>query len=67
MGSLFKCNAPINFKGDTLLHYACFKKNTELIKYLKQKPDFLCAVKNKANQKPLDLAKGDEEIKKLLS
>jgi hypothetical protein len=49
MGPLFKCNAPINFKGDTILHYACYQGNIKLICYLKSKPDFLCAVRNKVN------------------
>ena len=27
-------NKRINFRGDTLLHYACVKNNIELVKYL---------------------------------
>lgn len=27
-------NAPLNFRGDTLLHYACARNNVELVKYL---------------------------------
>jgi hypothetical protein len=49
MGPLFKSNTIINFKGDTMLHYACFKKNKKLIQYLRTKPDFLRTVRNKVN------------------
>lgn len=62
MGPLFKINTVINFKGDTLLHYACYKKNIHLIRYLRKKGDFLRTVRNKVNETPLDLAGGDVEV-----
>lgn len=62
MGPLFKSNTIINFKGDTILHYACYKKNYRLIQYLKTKPDFLRTVRNKVNETPLDLAAKDPII-----
>lgn len=63
MGPLFKSNTVINFKGDTLLHYACYKKNLELIRYLRSKPDFLRTVRNKVNETPLDLADRSPEVR----
>ena len=38
MGGNFNSNSPLNFRGDTLLHYACAKDNQELIKYLFERP-----------------------------
>lgn len=31
MGECFNINSPINFKGDTLLHYACAKGDHQLV------------------------------------
>lgn len=67
MGPLFKCNTPINFKGDTIVHYAFYKKDAVLIKYLKNRSDFLCTVRNLVSESPLDLAKNDKEILALIS
>ena len=61
MGPLFKANMAINFKGDTLLHYACFKKNHKLIKYLKDRPDFFSTLHNKVGETPRDLIKDDKK------
>lgn len=65
LGPLFKANTPINFKGDTLLHYACFKGNKTLIKYLKKRPDYLCTIKNKVGETPRNLT-NDETVIKLI-
>ena len=66
MGQNFNCNAPINFRGDTLLHYACAKNNQRLVEYLIQLPDQMKSIKNKLQQKPVDLSENDR-IKELCS
>lgn len=41
----------LNFRGDTIMHYACTKNNIELIQFLKDKgADF--SIKNYSNQTP---------------
>ena len=59
-------NAPLNFRGDTLLHYACAKNNVALVKYLLDKKEILLTVKNKLKQKPMDMTK-NEDIRRLCS
>jgi ankyrin repeat protein len=62
MGSIFNCNAALNFKGDTLLHYACARKNYSLVRYLTNRSDVICSVRNIMDETPLDLIEGDDEI-----
>lgn len=64
MGQNFNCNAPINFRGDTLLHYAAAKDNLKLVEYLVRKPEQMKSLKNKLEQTPKDLCK-DPQIKSL--
>lgn len=52
----------INFRGDTLLHYACAKNNKKLVDYIMKKNPQLSHVRNNLNQKASDLLK-DETIK----
>jgi ankyrin repeat protein len=61
MGTSFNPNAPINFRSDTILHYACAKNNKELVNFLIDQPDVLKSVKNKLNQQPKQLTT-DKEI-----
>lgn len=49
-------NAALNFRGDTLLHYACAKNNLQLVKYLIGRPDILKTVSNYLKKTPKDLA-----------
>lgn len=48
-------NAAINFRGDTLLHYACAKNNVKLVKYLIGRPDILKTVSNYLKKTPKEL------------
>ena len=57
MGDTFNGNAPINFRGDTLLHYACAKDNTALVEYLLRRPEQMKCLKNKLGQEPRQLTK----------
>ena len=59
-------NSAINFRGDTLLHYACFKNNKQLVEYLTKRSDCLRTKKNYSKKIPLELTT-DEDIKKLCS
>jgi ankyrin repeat protein len=59
-------NSPINFRGDTLLHYACFKNNLALVKFLIARQDTLRTVKNLSNKTPKQLTT-NSEIQKLVS
>ncbi|KAL4453969.1 hypothetical protein ABPG74_003852 [Tetrahymena malaccensis] len=61
----FNINEPINKMGDTILHYASYKKNKDLVKYLLLQGSNP-TLKNTRDQTPLDVA-GDDEIKTLLS
>jgi hypothetical protein len=45
----------INFRGDTLLHYACAKNNFKLVEYLLKKNPALLSRKNTHNQLASDL------------
>lgn len=49
-------NAAINFRGDTLLHYACAKNNLQLVKYLIGRPDILKTCSNYLKKIPKELA-----------
>ena len=52
----------LNFKGDTIMHYACIKNNEELVRFLKKKgADF--TIKNDNNQIPSDLTKNEKIIR----
>ena len=62
MGQNFNCNAPINFRGDTLLHYGAAKDNIKLVEYLVRKPEQMKSIKNKLGQTPKDLCK-DANVK----
>ena len=59
-------NTPLNFRGDTLLHYACARNNEKLVKYLIARADTLLTVKNYLKQAPKDLTH-NQEIKRLCS
>lgn len=48
-------NSSINFKGDTLLHYACFKNNKKLVEYLIGRKEILKTTKNYQNKIARDL------------
>jgi ankyrin repeat protein len=48
-------NTPLNFRGDTLLHYACARNNEKLVKYLIGRADTLLTVKNYLKQAPKDI------------
>ncbi len=61
-------NEPINFKGDTILHYACAKNNAALVEFLlKQNFDPLLEAKkmNWLGESPADLASDEGIIKQL--
>lgn len=45
----------INFRGDTLLHYACAKNNNKLVDYILKKNPDLAQIKNELNQLPAEL------------
>lgn len=47
MGECFDINMPMNFKGDTLLHYACAKGDAKLVKFLLSDPNIIRTRKNK--------------------
>ena len=47
MGDNFNYNGPLNFRGDTLLHYACARNNVDLVKYLSKLPNFIRTIRNK--------------------
>lgn len=49
-------NTVLNFRGDTLLHYACAKNNIVLVKYLIARPDTLKTTKNYLKQSPKELS-----------
>lgn len=52
------CTSTISFRGDTIAHYACFKNNKELVRYLKSiDADF--TKKNEQGVTPADLATDD--------
>lgn len=57
MGDAFNYNAPINFKGDTVLHYAVAKEDIILVEYLIKKPDVIKSIRNRLGQTPKDLTK----------
>ena len=59
-------NSAINFRGDTLLHYACFKNNEQLVLYLINRPDILRTKQNYSKKIPADLAT-NANIKRLCS
>lgn len=59
-------NSAINFRGDTLLHYACAKNNVELAKYLLGRPDILKTTKNYLKQEAKQLT-SNKEINRLCS
>lgn len=49
----------INFRDDTIMHYAFYKENIELIRYLKKcGADF--TMRNKMGKTPLDLTQSNE-------
>lgn len=52
MGDSFSLNTPLNFKGDTLLHYACAKNDARLVKYLLSKPEVIRTAKNHIGLSP---------------
>jgi len=54
----------INFKGDTVVHYACSKNNYELVNFLKQNGAKFNGI-NYEGKTPADLAT-DEKIVKLI-
>ena len=43
---------PMNFKGDTLLHYACAKGDEKLVKFLLSDPNIIRTRKNKFDITP---------------
>jgi ankyrin repeat protein len=49
-------NARLNFRGDTLLHYACARNNVALVRYLVSRKDILLTTKNFMNQAAKDLS-----------
>lgn len=55
LGSLFNPNAALNFKGDTLLHYACARENKDLVEYLISHKETIRSLKNKLGEKPYEL------------
>lgn len=55
LGSLFNPNAALNFKGDTLLHYACARENKSLVEYLISHKETIRSLKNKLDEKPHEL------------
>ena len=59
-------NAPLNFRGDTILHYACANNNIDLVKYLISRKDTLRTVKNHLKQAPKELTT-NHEIKRMCS
>lgn len=48
-------NSAINFRGDTLLHYACYKNNKKLVEFLTARPDILRTKKNFSKKIPYEL------------
>ena len=48
----FDINGSINFRGDTILHYACFKNNKRLVEYLTSRQDILRTKKNYSKKMP---------------
>lgn len=59
-------NSAINFRGDTLLHYACAKDNVKLVRYLLRRDDILKTVKNYSKREAKSYTSLDE-IKRLCS
>jgi ankyrin repeat protein len=55
----------INFRGDTLLHYACAKNNNKLVEYIIKKNPELLHIKNEMEQLPIDLT-SDEIIRAVM-
>lgn len=55
MGENFNCNGPLNFRGDTLLHYACARNNLQLVQYLIKQPNLIRSVRNKNGVLPHEL------------
>ena len=52
----------LNFRGDTIMHYACTKNNIELIQFLIDRgADF--TLKNYSNQTPSQMTKNEDIIK----
>ena len=62
----FNINSALNFRGDTLLHYACYKNNKELVKYLTDREEIKRTLKNDALKRPKSLTT-DEDIKRMCS
>ncbi|EGR29586.1 hypothetical protein IMG5_153070 [Ichthyophthirius multifiliis] len=60
----FNINEPINKMGDTLLHYAAYKNNKQLIKYLIQQ-GASATVQNSRDLTAVDVTQ-DDEIKSIL-
>lgn len=46
---------PINFRGDTILHYACARNNIKLVSFLLQVEPSLKDIPNKKKQHPIEL------------
>ncbi len=57
--SNFFLSESINFRGDTLLHYACAKNNIKLVEYILKKNPQLVNVKNTAGELPVLLTNDD--------
>ena len=64
LGNDFDPNTPLNFRGDTILHYGCQKNNEKLVKYLVNHPKTLKSSRNNQQKMPKDLTT-NENIKKL--
>ena len=51
-------NISMNFRGDTLLHYACAVGDAELVKYLLTLPKLNKNIESAIGQEPYNMAKG---------
>lgn len=57
MGDCYDINMPVNFKGDTLLHYACAVADRDLVQFLLKQPTIIRTRRNNFDMTAEDVIK----------